>query len=79
MHSQENKPMSQCLDAGSCFLVKNNDTEIKSTVMAGLLEVESSKHPQLLFRKNRLPLKIGKKAVMQTFVCSLMSLLLKQH
>lgn len=64
MHSQENKPMSQCLDAGSCFLVQNNDTEIRSRVIAGLLEVESSKHPQLLFGKNRLPLKTGKKVVM---------------
>lgn len=33
MHSQENKLMSQCLDAGSCFLVQNNDTEIMSSVM----------------------------------------------
>lgn len=60
MHSEENKPMSWCLDAGSCFLVQSNDTEIKTSVMAGLLEAESSKHPQLLFIKNRLPLKIGK-------------------
>lgn len=62
LHSQENKPMSRCLDAGSCFLVQNNDTEIKSSVMAGLLEAESSKNPQLLFAKNRLPLKIEKKS-----------------
>lgn len=61
MHSQENKPMSWCLDAGSCLPVQNNDTEINSSVMARLFEVESSKHPQLLFAKNRLPLKIGKK------------------
>lgn len=47
--------------------------------MAGLLEVESSKHHQILFGKNRLCLKIEKKAVMQRFVRSLMSLLLKQH
>lgn len=77
MHSQENKPMPRCLDAGSCFPVQNNDTEIKSSVMAGLLQAESSKHPQLLFSKNRLPLKI-EKTVMQ-FVCSLMSLHFKQH
>lgn len=71
--------MSGCLDAGSCFLVQNNDTEIKSSGTAGLLEAESSKHPQLLFAKNRLSLKIEKKTVTQRFVCSLMSLPLKQH
>lgn len=29
--------------------------------MAGLLEVKSSKHPQLLFGKNRIPLNIEEK------------------